>query len=135
MFDVGGPELLLILLAVILLFGPKKIPEISQMLGRGVQKIRNAQSQFQEQMRDIEHEVKSSVDIDNEEPNKPPPQEVIDKYKKDATSNEEIPDDYGFDKYYAQRKDESGSGDFQPKKPKHMEEDEDTEKKDRDDPG
>jgi sec-independent protein translocase protein TatA len=62
MFDVGGPELLLILFAVILLFGPKKIPEISQMLGKGVQKVRNAQSQFQEQMKDIEKEVKSSVD-------------------------------------------------------------------------
>jgi len=79
MFDVGGPELLLILLAVILLFGPKKIPEISQMLGKGVQKVRNAQSQFQEQMRDIEKEVKSSVDLDSDKPNQPPPKEITEK--------------------------------------------------------
>jgi sec-independent protein translocase protein TatA len=121
MFDVGGPELLLILLAVILLFGPKKIPEISQMLGKGVQKVRNAQSQFQEQMRDIEKEMKSSVDLDTDNPNQTPPKEITDKYEENPKTNEEIPDDGGFDEYYAKNKQTSDNS-FQPKKPKHIEE-------------
>ncbi|MDQ1265288.1 MAG: Twin-arginine translocase TatA/TatE family subunit [Bacteroidota bacterium] len=56
MFDVGGGELLVILLAVIILFGPKKIPEIARMMGKGVQKMREAQAQFQVQMREINNE-------------------------------------------------------------------------------
>jgi sec-independent protein translocase protein TatA len=131
MFDVGGAELLLILFAIILLFGPKKIPEFSQMLGKGVQKIRNAQAQFQEQMKDIEKEVKANVDLDSDQPNKTPPKEITDKYQEKAKANEEIPDDHGFDKYYAQNKESTEDFGFQPKKPKHVSDDaeEDIEKK------
>jgi len=130
MFDVGGPELLLILLAVILLFGPKKIPEISQMLGKGVQKIRNAQSQFQEQMKDIEKEVKTNVDLDTDKPNQSPPKEITDKYLEKNHTNEEIPDDHGFDKFYAKNKNETSDSTFQPKKPKHIEDENEKENSD-----
>ncbi|MEB3309794.1 MAG: twin-arginine translocase TatA/TatE family subunit [Snowella sp.] len=34
MFGLGWPELVLILLAVILIFGPKKLPEIGGALGK-----------------------------------------------------------------------------------------------------
>jgi TatA/E family protein of Tat protein translocase len=58
MFDIGGPELLVILLGIIVLFGPKKIPEIAQMIGKGMQKVRSAQSQFKEQIEEIQTELK-----------------------------------------------------------------------------
>ena len=57
MFDVGGPELLVIILAIIVLFGPEKIPEFTQLVGKGMQKVRQAQSQFQSQLQDIQDEV------------------------------------------------------------------------------
>lgn len=60
MFDVGGGELLLILLAIIILFGPKKLPELTRMIGKGVQNIRKAQAQFQEQIREIERDINLS---------------------------------------------------------------------------
>ena len=41
-FDVGGGELLLILIAVFLLFGPSKFPEIAKKMGEGVNKIKQA---------------------------------------------------------------------------------------------
>jgi TatA/E family protein of Tat protein translocase len=62
MFDIGGGELLLILIAVVLLFGPKKLPEIAQMIGRGMQQVRKAQAQFTSQMNEVQNEVKKSVD-------------------------------------------------------------------------
>lgn len=34
MFGLGWPELIIILLAVILIFGPKKLPEIGGALGK-----------------------------------------------------------------------------------------------------
>ena len=58
MFDVGGGELMVILLAFFLLFGPKKIPEISRMLGKGFQKVKQAQSELKSQINDLEKEIK-----------------------------------------------------------------------------
>ena len=125
MFDVGGPELLLILVAVVLLFGPKKIPEISQMLGKGVQKIRQAQAQFQTQMSEIEKEVKSTVDPEvKHEPNATPPKEVTDKYVNNAISNEDVKNDKGFDEFHANLKKKSDGMKFVPKKPKHISDEE-----------
>lgn len=67
MFDVGGPELLVIVLGVLLLFGPKKIPEIAQMFGKGLQKIRAAQSQFREQINEIQEDLNGDL-IENKSP-------------------------------------------------------------------
>ncbi len=57
MFDVGGGELILVVLAVLLLFGPKKLPEIAQMVGKGMQQVRKAQAQFQVQINEIKTEL------------------------------------------------------------------------------
>jgi sec-independent protein translocase protein TatA len=40
--DVGGGELLLILIAVFLLFGPKKFPELARGIGKGMYQIKKA---------------------------------------------------------------------------------------------
>ena len=39
-FGMGMPELALILVVVLLIFGPKNLPKLGGMLGRGVKKIR-----------------------------------------------------------------------------------------------
>ncbi len=57
MFDVGGGELLLIVLVVILLFGPKKIPEVAQQVGKGIRQFRRAQEDLKQQIRDISAEI------------------------------------------------------------------------------
>ncbi len=61
MFDIGGGELLLILLVVLILFGPKKIPEVAQLIGKGVQKVRRAQEELVEQVRQINTSVAEHV--------------------------------------------------------------------------
>lgn len=40
--DIGGPELIIILCVVLLLFGGKKIPELMRGLGRGVKEFKDA---------------------------------------------------------------------------------------------
>lgn len=42
---IGGQELLLIVLAALLLFGGKKIPELMRGLGRGVREFKAGQSE------------------------------------------------------------------------------------------
>lgn len=46
MFDIGGGELMLILIAVLIFFGPKKLPELAQSLGRGIREFKRAQREF-----------------------------------------------------------------------------------------
>ena len=62
MFDVGGGEILLIVLAILLLFGPRKIPEIATMVGNGMRKVRRAQEDFTQHLRDLSTELEQSGD-------------------------------------------------------------------------
>ncbi len=40
--NIGGPELLLILVVIFFLFGAKKIPDIAKGLGEGIREFRKA---------------------------------------------------------------------------------------------
>ena len=42
MGNIGGPELLLILLIIFVLFGARKLPEIGRGLGQGIREFRKA---------------------------------------------------------------------------------------------
>ncbi|UWX56839.1 twin-arginine translocase TatA/TatE family subunit [Chlorobaculum sp. MV4-Y] len=53
--DVGGPELLLILVVILILFGGQKIPELARGLGKGIKEFKKAQA-------DIESEFHKAVD-------------------------------------------------------------------------
>jgi len=40
--DLGGSEILLILIVILLLFGAKRIPELARGLGKGINEFKNA---------------------------------------------------------------------------------------------
>ena len=48
MFDIGGGELLMIVLFILIFFGPKKLPELAQSFGRGMREFKKAQREFSE---------------------------------------------------------------------------------------
>ena len=64
MGNIGTPELLVILLIVLLLFGAKKIPELMQGLGKGVRDFRKA-------ARDIQDEIEKPPEEKKDESKKP----------------------------------------------------------------
>lgn len=55
LFSLGMPEILLIALAILLLFGGKKIPELMRGLGKGV-------SEFKKGVKGVEDELKNDAD-------------------------------------------------------------------------
>jgi sec-independent protein translocase protein TatA len=50
LFSLGMPEIILIALAILLIFGGKKIPELMRGLGKGV-------SEFKKGVKDVENEI------------------------------------------------------------------------------
>ena len=61
---IGGPEIIVILLLVLVLFGGKKIPELMKGLGKGVKEYKKA-------MNGIEEEVNNATG-ENEQQKKQP---------------------------------------------------------------
>lgn len=51
MFGLGTGELILIGVAVLLLFGAKRLPEVAQGLGKGVREFRKAIKDTQEELK------------------------------------------------------------------------------------
>jgi sec-independent protein translocase protein TatA len=41
-FGIGIPELLIVLLAALLIFGPKRLPEMGRSLGRGMREFKDS---------------------------------------------------------------------------------------------
>ncbi len=44
---IGVPELLLIAAVILLIFGPKRLPEIGKSIGKGLREFRSASKDFQ----------------------------------------------------------------------------------------
>ncbi len=71
MFDnIGGGELIIILLVILVLFGAKKIPDLAQGLGKGIREFKKALRDVQDDISNPKDEKKSE-----EDKNKPPKQD------------------------------------------------------------
>ncbi|MEC8853450.1 MAG: twin-arginine translocase TatA/TatE family subunit [Bacteroidota bacterium] len=49
LFALGAPELIVIVVLVLLLFGGKKIPELMRGLGKGIKEFKNASKEDTEE--------------------------------------------------------------------------------------
>jgi sec-independent protein translocase protein TatA len=64
--SIGMPELLLIFVVALLVFGPKKLPEIGKSIGKGLLEFKKASEDLK---KTIEHEMEQ---IKTEPPSAPP---------------------------------------------------------------
>ncbi|OGD09636.1 MAG: twin arginine-targeting protein translocase TatB [Candidatus Aminicenantes bacterium RBG_13_62_12] len=71
--NIGFPELLIILAIALLIFGPKKLPEVSKSIGRAVREFRRASDEIKGK---IEQEIQASEF-----------KEIKDELKKDLTQD------------------------------------------------
>ena len=54
---LGGPEIILIFFAILLLFGGKKIPELMRGLGKGIREFNSARSSIESEIKEGMKEV------------------------------------------------------------------------------
>ena len=65
MFDIGMSELVVIFVVALLVFGPKRLPELARALGKGLAEIKkslnDAKRQVQTEFREIESQEEGGV--------------------------------------------------------------------------
>jgi sec-independent protein translocase protein TatA len=50
-FNIGPAELILVLVIVLLIFGPGKLPDVGNAIGRGIREFRKASSDLEDSIR------------------------------------------------------------------------------------
>ena len=55
--SLGATEIILIIVAIVLLFGAKKIPELAQGIGKGMKEFKKAVKEVEEDITEIKDEV------------------------------------------------------------------------------
>ncbi len=58
MFDLGLQELIVIFVVALMVFGPKKLPDLSKALGRGIRELRTALHGMKESMDEASDETR-----------------------------------------------------------------------------
>lgn len=48
--SIGWTELIVILVIILVIFGPKRLPEIGRSLGKGIKEFKKSSSELQEQL-------------------------------------------------------------------------------------
>ncbi len=59
-FGLGGAEIGLIIFAILILFGAKKIPELARGFGRGIREFKEATREVSKEINDASSEIKKS---------------------------------------------------------------------------
>jgi sec-independent protein translocase protein TatA len=52
MFNIGPPELIIILVLALIIFGPKRLPEIGKTVGKSLKEFRQASSDIRRELRE-----------------------------------------------------------------------------------
>jgi sec-independent protein translocase protein TatA len=61
--NIGATEIILIVLAILILFGAKKIPELAQGVGKGMREFKKA-------LKDVEDDIKISENTESKKDKK-----------------------------------------------------------------
>jgi sec-independent protein translocase protein TatA len=79
-FGIGLPEMAVIMVVALLIFGPKKLPEIGRSMGKAIRGFQEAskefQNEFQKEASQIEAAVKTTAELEPKQLEAPKKEEV-----------------------------------------------------------
>tara|TARA_B100000900_G_C20592274_1_gene722051 strand:+ start:423 stop:623 length:201 start_codon:yes stop_codon:yes gene_type:complete len=61
---IGGAEIFIVLLFIIMFFGSKKIPEIARGIGKGIREVRDASNEIKKEIRESANSVNDDLDLE-----------------------------------------------------------------------
>ncbi len=60
---IGGPEIIVVLLFIVMFFGSKKIPELAKGLGKAMREVKDASNEIKKEIRNSATSIKDDFDI------------------------------------------------------------------------
>ena len=67
MWNLGFPELVIIFIVALVIFGARKLPELGRSLGKGLTEFKRASNELKRTWEDEVEAVKHEVDVETEE--------------------------------------------------------------------
>jgi sec-independent protein translocase protein TatA len=61
---IGGPEIIIVLLFIVMFFGSKKIPELAKGLGKAMREVKDASNDIKKEIRDSTSSIKDDLGLD-----------------------------------------------------------------------
>ena len=60
---IGGAEIIIVLLFIVMFFGSKKIPDLAKGLGKAMREVKDASNNIKKEIRDSATNIKDDLDI------------------------------------------------------------------------
>lgn len=70
--NLGGTEILVILVLALVIFGPKKLPEMGKSLGKAIREFKSAGDEIKDEITKAADEMSKDDDNDDDKTIKPP---------------------------------------------------------------
>ncbi len=67
---IGAPELIIILVVVLVIFGPKQLPKLGKMFGKTVKEVRTGMDSLNDELKSDDKETKEETAPKSEEEKK-----------------------------------------------------------------
>ena len=61
---IGGPEIIVVLLFIVMFFGSKKIPELAKGLGKAMREVKDASNDIKKEIRNSTSSIKDDLGLD-----------------------------------------------------------------------
>ena len=61
---IGGPEIVVVLLFIVMFFGSKKIPELARGWAKGMREVKDASNDIKKEIRDSARGIKDDLGLD-----------------------------------------------------------------------